>query len=95
MKPADTVAYIRPICDVRVMEGREIREKRAKGTLKRDADEINEDESEIGSEEECKAESEINPSVTFEGGTFDIRIGDELVLLELPKDVVALATPDN
>ena len=61
LKPADTVAYIRPICDVRVMEGREIREKRAKGTLKRDADEINEDESEIGSEEESKAESEINP----------------------------------
>jgi hypothetical protein len=29
--------------------------------LKRDADEINEDESEIGSEEESKAESEINP----------------------------------
>ena len=48
------------------MEGREIREKRAKGTLKRDADEINEDESEIGSEEESKAESEINPSLQKE-----------------------------
>ena len=55
------MAYIRPICDVRAMEGCETREKRAKGTLKRDADEINEVESEIGSEEECKAESEINP----------------------------------
>ena len=61
MKPADTVAYIRPICDVRAMEGCETREKRAKGTLKRDADKINEDESEIGSEEESEAESEIIP----------------------------------
>ena len=61
LKPADTVAYIRPICDVRVLEGREIREKRAKGTLKRDADDINEDESEYCSEEESEEESEINP----------------------------------
>ena len=44
MKPADTVAHIRPICDVRVIEAGKIRKKGPKGTLKRDAN-INEDKS--------------------------------------------------
>ena len=59
-KPADIVAHIRSVCDIRVIEAGEIRKKGPKSTLKIDADDINEDESEYGSEVESEDESEMN-----------------------------------
>jgi len=66
-KPSEIVAHIRSMCDIRVIEAGEVRKKGPKGTLKVDADDINEDESEYCSEEESEDESEMNnPFLTKE-----------------------------
>ncbi len=61
LKPADIEAHIKSIADIRVIEGGEARKKGPKFSLKRDADDMYYDGSEIGSEEESEEESDINP----------------------------------